>query len=84
MTMVIVGIAVIVTGPAKAETARIGAVSVTRADNNTQARLGGAQAATSQAPADISRTWTTTVSEETGSSAAAAANVKPPVENRIR
>ena len=82
--MMIVGIAMMVTGPVKAETARINAVSTTRADNNTQARLGGAQAAASQTPADNSRTWTTTVSEETGASDAAAMNEKPRVENTIR
>jgi hypothetical protein len=80
--MIIVGVAVGVAGPVNAETARVKAVSATQADNNTQARVGGAQAATTLAPADISRTSTTTVSEETGSGAAT--NGKPRVGNTIR
>jgi hypothetical protein len=76
--MIIVGVAVGVAGPVTAETARAKAVSATQADNNTQARAGGAQAA----PADISRPSTTAVSEETGSGAAA--NGKPRVGNTIR
>jgi hypothetical protein len=80
--MIIMGVAVGVAGPVNAETARVKAVSTTQADNNTQARVGGAQAATIQAPADISRTSTTTLSAETGSGAAA--NGKPRVANTIK